>query len=84
MEIIRRRNYGDSALTSTERGDVAPNSKRRAGRSETLPRAYVRQAQTAGQLVTVQGSITVRPAASNARVSRDATVNPWAAAIAAI
>ena len=44
----------------------------------------LRLRSTLHQLVTVQGSITVRPAALNARVSRDATANPWAAAIAAI
>lgn len=36
------------------------------------------------QLGTVQGSIIARPAALNALVSRDATANPCAAAIAAM
>lgn len=39
---------------------------------------------TRGQPMTVQGSITVKPAALNALVSREATKNPFAAAIAAI
>jgi len=40
--------------------------------------------QVAGQLAAVQGSITVRPAAVNALMYRDATANPCAAAIAAM
>ena len=43
-----------------------------------------RRRATLDQLVTVQGLITVRPAAVNALVSRDATAKPCAAAIAAI
>ena len=55
------------------------------GKMKTVARAAMfLPSRTTGQPVTVQGPITVRPAAINALESRDATTKSREAAIAAI
>lgn len=59
------------------------------GRKNEEPRFTIKGSDIAiemrkDQTAAVQGSITVRPAAANALVSRDATAKPCAAVIAAI